>query len=218
MSTPSDVRSAPLDLSGFLLAHAGMRQEFGLLATVAAGPLDAERAALAEDQIAMVLHVLHHHHTGEDDTIWPLLRTRVPAAAADLDQLEADHGRIDPLLTAAGDTARPLPERAPVLAELHELLNAHLDREEATAVPLIRRHVTAAEWDALTERAIAETGKRNVPKVYGWYASAASDEQRAEALGTVPPLVRVLFRLFWWPAYQRRARRLYGAAAPAAVR
>src|SRR3954470_16180787 len=183
MSTPSTVRSgrSELDISGFLVAHAGMRQEFGLLARVAAGPLDPDRAALVEDQIAMVLEILHHHHTAEDDTLWPALVARVPAAAADLDALEADHARLDPLITAAGDTTRPLAERAPVLAELHELINAHLDREEATAVPLIRMHVTAAEWDALTERAVAETGRRNIPRVYGWYASAASAELRAEA-------------------------------------
>lgn len=219
MSTPPTTAGpAALDMSGFLIAHAGMRQEFGLLATVAAEPLDPDRAALVEDQIAMVLENLHHHHTTEDDTIWPTLLARVPAAAADLQVLEAEHARIDPLISAAGDTTRPLPERAPALAELHELINAHLDREEATAVPLIRAHITVAEWDAVTERAIAEAGRRKVPTIYGWYASAASDELRAEALATVPGIARVLFRLFWWPAYQRRARRLYGAGAPDSVR
>jgi hemerythrin HHE cation binding domain-containing protein len=206
-----------IDLSGFLIAHAGMRQEFGLLARVAARPLDPARAALAEDQLAMVLEVLHHHHTAEDDTIWPTLLARVPSAAGDLDALEAEHARLDPLIAAAGDTSRPLAERAPVLAELHELINAHLDREEATAVPLIRAHITAAEWAALTQRAIAETGRRKLPTVYGWYASAAPAALRAEAVATVPALVRVLLRLFWWPAYQRRARRLYGADAPASI-
>jgi hypothetical protein len=205
------------DLSGFLIAHAGMRQEFGLLATVAAEPLEPTRAALVEDQIATALRALHHHHTLEDDTIWPALLARVPAAAADLAELEAEHSRLDPLLAAAGDAARPLPERAPVLAELHELINAHLDREEASAVPLIRRVVTTAEWDAWEERVVADIGRRNAPKVYGWYASAASAELLAAALATVPPLVRVLFRVFWWPAYQRRARRLYGRHAPASV-
>jgi hypothetical protein len=206
-----------LDMSGFLIAHAGMRQEFGLLARAAAGPLDPTRAALVEDQVAMVLEVLHHHHTAEDDTLWPMLLARVPSAAPDLDALEADHARLDPLIAAAGDRTRPLAERAPVLAQLHELINAHLDREEATAVPLIRTHVTEAEWEALTQRAIAETGRRKVPTVYGWYASAASAELRAEAIATVPAIARVLLRLFWWPAYQRRARRLYGADAPASI-
>jgi hypothetical protein len=77
--------------------------------------------------------------------------------------------------------------------------------------------VPAAEWDAWEERAVADIGRRNAPKVYGWYASAASDELRAAAPATVPPLVRVLFRLFWWPAHQRRARRVYGRHAPATV-
>ena len=204
-------------MSGFLIAHAGMRQEFGLLARAAAQPLDPDRAALVEDQIAMVLEVLHHHHTAEDDTIWPMLVARVPSAAADLDALEADHAELDPLITAAGDTGRPLAERAPVLAELHERINAHLDREEATAVPLMRVWITPSEWEALTQRAIAETGRRRIPTVYSWYASTASDELRAEAVATVPGMVRVLLRLFWWPAYQRRARRLYGSDAPATI-
>jgi hypothetical protein len=215
--TTSTGTGTELDLSGFLIAHAGMRQEFGLLARAAAQPLDAERARLVEDHLAMVLDILHHHHTAEDDTIWPTLVARVPAAAADLAALEADHARLDPLIAAAGDPARPLPERAPVLAELHEQINAHLDREEATAVPLIRAHITAAEWDALGERAVAEVGRRRIPVVYGWFASAAPAELRAAALATVPGVARILFRLFWWPAYQRRARRLYGADAPRSV-
>ena len=202
------------DLTGFLLAHAAMRQEFGLLAEVATQPLDAKRAALFEDQVALVLDVLHHHHTAEDDTIWPALREREPAARAGLDELEADHEAIDPLISAAGDRDLPLAERAGVLRDLHERLNAHLDREEAHAVPLIRKHVTVAEWEALAKRAAKETG-RNIPKVYGWYASAVDGERVKEALRTVPPPVRVLFRLFWQPAYNRRARRLYGAPTPA---
>jgi iron-sulfur cluster repair protein YtfE (RIC family) len=208
--------TAQPDLTGFLLAHAAMRQEFGLLADVAAQPLDAERAALFEDQVAMVLDNLHHHHTAEDDTIWPWLRERQPAAREGLDELEADHDAIDPLIRAAGDRTVPPAERAATLRDLHERLNAHLDREEALAVPLIRQHVTVAEWEALAKRAAKETG-RNIPRVYGWYASAVDEERVTAALRTVPVPVRVLFRLFWRPAYNRRARRLYGANLPAGI-
>jgi hypothetical protein len=199
------------DLTGFLLAHAAMRQEFGLLAEVAAQPLDADRAALFEDQVEMVLYVLHHHHTAEDDTIWPALREREPAARAALDELEADHETLGPLINAAGDRRLPLAERAAILRDLHGRINAHLDREEAHAVPLIRTHITVAEWEALAKRAAKETGRR-IPKVYGWYASAVDEARVTEALQTVPPPIRVLFRLFWRPAYNRRARRLYGLA------
>ena len=130
-------------------------------------------------------------------------------------------GHTSPLLATAGDLGRPLTERADALASLHRLVNTHLDLEESVAVPLIREHVTLAEWDAVGERAAADMGRRRIPTIYGWYASAGTAEQVAEALTTVPAVARVLFRLFWWPAYRRRARRLYGVAptlgAPAAV-
>jgi hemerythrin HHE cation binding domain-containing protein len=179
--------------------------------------MDAKLAALFEDQIQLVLDVLHHHHTAEDDTIWPTLREREPAARAVLDDLEAQHDTIDPLIRAACDRSLPMAERAAVLRELHERINAHLDLEEECAVPLIRKHVTVAEWEALAKRAAKETG-RKIPKVYGWYASAVDDARVTEALRTVPMPIRVLFRLFWQPAYERRARRLYGATTmPAGV-
>src|SRR3954454_10601634 len=203
-------QSAPQpDLSGFLIAHAGMRQEFGLLAAAAHEPMDPERHQLWESQVALVLDVLHHHHTAEDDTLWPMLRARAPEAVPTLDRLEADHARIDPMLTGAADTTRPLAERADLLDGLHVLLNTHLDLEENIAVPLIREHVTIEEWEALGERAVRDMGRRRIPTIYGWYASAGSAEQVAAALASVPAVARVLFRLFWWPAYQRRARRLY---------
>ena len=199
-----------IDLSGFLIAHAGMRQEFGLLGATAREPLDADRRQLWESQVALVLDVLHHHHTAEDDTIWPMLRERAPESITTLDRLEADHARIDPMLAGAADTTRPLAERADLLDALHVLINTHLDLEERNAVPLMRRHITLAEWDALGERAVRDMGRRRIPTIYGWYASAGSAEQVAAALASVPAVARVLFRLFWWPAYQRRARRLYG--------
>jgi len=201
------------NLTGFLLAHSAMRQEFGMLAEVAGQPLDERRAALFEDQVAMVLEVLHHHHTAEDDTIWPALRKRHPTARAGLDELEADHDAIDPLIRAAGDRNLPLAGRAAVLRDLHERINLHLDREEAVAVPLISKHITVTEWDALGKRAVKETGRR-IPDVYGWYASAVDEPRVAEALRTVPVPIRILFRLAWQPAYRRRARRLYGSATP----
>jgi hypothetical protein len=213
----ASARTERPDLSGWLCGHAGMRQEFGLLATVASRSPGPEAARLVEDQIAMVLETLHHHHTGEDEMVWPILRERAPEAVAELDMLEAEHVRVDPLITNCGDTTLPLADRACLLAELHDLINAHLDHEERVAIPLIWRHVTVAEWEALGERATRETPRRRLPLVFGWLASAATPELREAALANVAPVPRTLFRLFWWPSYKRRARRMYGPFAPATV-
>ena len=209
--------TATPDLSGFLLAHRAMRQEFGLLAKAALQPFDLERRRLFEEQVEMVLYVLHHHHTAEDTELWPMLRERAPIARPDFDLLEAEHEQLDPLFAIVGDTTVPMAERAAALFDIHLLINAHLDREERVAVPLMRRHITVEEWEAQGRRVQKELGLRRIPRVFGWIASAGTDEQVAAALAEVPGPMRFVFRKVWQPAYARRVRALYGAAAPVSV-
>lgn len=204
---------SPTDLAGFLLAHAAMRAEYGRLAAACRRVRDAAHAQLIEDQIALTLDLLHHHHTVEDELVWPLLGERVPEARPALAALEAEHERIDPLIERARDTRIPLPERAVTLQELHEALKAHLDAEERDAVPLLQRHLSRSDWDRVEERAGGGTSRSRLPLIYGWFASVADHEQRALALRTVPLVVQWLFRLFWWPSYRRRYERLYGNSA-----
>ena len=53
-----------------------------------------------------MMHFLHLHHTGEDVGLWPLVRARNPSAGALLDQMDADHRRIAPAITALEEAAR----------------------------------------------------------------------------------------------------------------
>ena len=198
------------DLSGFLMGHAAMRREFGLLADVAQGAPDGPRARLAEDQLALVLAFVHAHHAGEDRDVWPLLRERAPGAARELDALEAEHEVLDPLMAAAGDTSRSLAARAADLRALHERLGEHLDHEERVVLPLLRERVGAAEWRALERRATRGLDVRRFPTVVGWLTSAADEDQLRAAARGGPVVLRLLLRLWWRPAYRRRARALYG--------
>jgi iron-sulfur cluster repair protein YtfE (RIC family) len=205
------------DLAGFLIAHAGMRIEYGRLAAVARTASDPEHMALVEDQVALVTELLHNHHTAEDEEVWPRLRARAPHAVPELDRLESEHEVLDPLIARAADRTTPLRDRADALAEMHTLVNAHLDREESVAVPLILEHFTRAEWDALVDRADQEMTRRRQPLIFGWLASCGTPEQRSAALATVPAVARLLFRWFWWPSYRRRYVALYGGTAPELV-
>lgn len=199
-----------LDLSGFLAAHAMFREEFGLLAAVANTPLDAARAAATEGHADLVLKLLHVHHTVEDDHMWPLLRERAPAAAADLDRLEAQHERLDALIAAATDRARSMAARAGVLTELHEALGEHLNDEERLAVPLLRRHLTPAEGAHAGEHAIAAMSGTERARMLGFVACRASGTDLALFRSELPALLRWLLRLWWAPAYARRLRLVYG--------
>ncbi|MEO3781763.1 hemerythrin domain-containing protein [Actinocorallia sp. B10E7] len=203
-------------LSGFMLMHAAFRTEFGRLAEACPRPRDAEHMDLLEEQLALVLEMLHAHHRHEDETLWRRLTGREPAAHEAMAELEAEHLALDPLMRAASDRTTPLPERAVVLARLHEVVNDHLDHEEQAAVPLMLRHLTPEDLESDKRTAMNDFGRRRVPVIFGWLASCANDEQVAATLADLPPVARLMFRLFWWPAYRRRFAALYGAGVPLA--
>lgn len=210
--TVSTRQSTP-DLSGFLMGHRGFRAEFGRLARAARHVRDDAHAALIDDQIDLVMHLLHHHHTGEDTSIWPRLVTRRPSAKPALARLEAQHEDMDPLFEAVTDRSRPVRSRADDLERLHAMLNTHLDEEEREAVPLIVEHFTAQEWQQDGAEVMASLDRRRLPVLFGWLASASTAEQRTAALHDIPVVPRVLFRLIWWPAYRKRFVDLYGRDA-----
>lgn len=212
---PTTVTQSPPNMAAFLLAHAGMRTEFGrLAAAVAAGAAEESRQQLIEDQIVLVAELVQHHHAAEDAVVWPLLGERAPGSVPELAALEADHRKLDPLMATVQDTSRPLRARVGELERLHDLLNAHLEREESVAVPLIRSAISAKEWAGIDERVQQALGRRRLPLLFGWLASAGTPAQVAAAVAAVPPLPRLMFKLFWWPSYQRRYRTMYALPAP----
>jgi len=202
-------------LTGFLLMHAGFRAEFGRLAEACRHPRDGAHEELLEEQLALVLEMLHAHHSHEDDVLWPTLVLRAPDAVGELDELEAEHAVLDPLIAVASDRTIPLARRADTLLRLHEVLNDHLDHEERTAVPLMLAHLTLDDIEADKRKAMEDFGRKRIPVIFGWLASSADSELLAATYADLPVVARLLFRLFWWPSYRRRFTRLYGAPAPA---
>ncbi len=202
------------DLTGFLMMHAGFRVEFGRLAEVCGHPRDDTHELLLEEQLTLVLDMLHAHHSHEDTVLWPKLASRAPSSAEALAELEAEHEELDRLVAAAADRRVPLVDRAYPLRELHEVINEHLDHEERIAVPLMLRHLTTDDIEADKRQATADFGRRRIPVIFGWLASSAEPDLLAASYADLPVVARLLFRLFWWPAYRRRFTELYGAPVP----
>ncbi|WP_405865328.1 MULTISPECIES: hemerythrin domain-containing protein [unclassified Streptomyces] len=153
-------------------------------------------------------HQLHIHHTAEDSNLWPQVRDRVAGRSRELavlDDMEAEHSRIDPLL-AAVDTA--LADRAPELPDLVRALRAtlddHLKHEEDSALPLMQEVLTAADWAAFTGRMREVQGLRGAAVFVPWIVDGAPPADRATFFGSMPPPVRVLNRLFWEGSYRRK--------------
>jgi iron-sulfur cluster repair protein YtfE (RIC family) len=217
LSLPSELligeASGP-DLMIFLLAHRAFRREFGRLAVAAAeapttGPRAAEVKAAIEAQIATMTRSLHNHHHGEDERIWPLLRERDPAGAVVLDALEAEHAEIDPLIKVVEDTSKSLSVRAVALEQLSVLINRHLDHEEESALPLIRRHYSADEWEADGKHHMKET-RADLPTFACIMFDHMTEQEIAEVIGAAPKLLGWLYKLSWRSKYAKRRELVYG--------
>jgi hemerythrin superfamily protein len=86
-------------------------------------------ASRCDETLAFFTRHLVPHFRAEEDLLFPFLRAHLPAAAALLDALVADHRRFEELrdvVAAAGDDAA----RGPALAAFADLLEAHVRREE----------------------------------------------------------------------------------------
>lgn len=208
------------DLSGILLAHRAMVTDIGRLADLTTAiaqrrtPCSAKRARSIARYVDLMCESIHHHHTMEDDVLWPVIESSA-AGLVDLTELTDDHATLDPRLdrlrasatafARSGDTelARPL---AAGLADLHRLLHAHIADEERELFPVIRRHVTTADWEAV-ETAARKTGRLSFdgPRVL----AVATDAERATIAGAVPAPLMMLLRYLVW-RHNRFARAVFG--------
>lgn len=195
-----------IDLTAMYASHDAFRRDLERLATA----VDERRADTAPVRAGWenFKHQLHIHHTAEDSDLWPRLRERAagrPRDLALLDEMEAEHARIDPLL-AAVDTA--LTERAPELPDLVRALTAtlddHLKHEEDSALPLIQDVLTPADWGAFTGRMREVQGLRGAAVFVPWIVDGIPPADRARFFASMPPPVRVLNRLFWEAGYRRK--------------
>ncbi len=153
----------PVDMTMMYVMHHAFRRDLAAFAAAAAAtPVEARSTwrALAErwDTFA---HALHHHHTGEDTGLWPLLLERVDGTGREtLEAMEAEHAEIDPILAACAAGFERLAShededaRAALAVRLvaaRESLGRHLRHEECDAIALIQQHLTNEEWHALDE-------------------------------------------------------------------
>ena len=110
----------------------------GLAALETQGPLFQLRA-----NCLGYCQLLHSHHGGEDDLLFPAVRRAAPHLDAAMDRLESDHREVATLLDEIEALADDL-ERVPARHALVEVLNRlsaelleHLAFEEATIGPVL---------------------------------------------------------------------------------
>jgi iron-sulfur cluster repair protein YtfE (RIC family) len=195
-----------IDLTVMYAAHDAFRRDLERLAEAAArGTADTPPVHAGWDNFRRQLHI---HHTAEDSDLWPRVERAVadrPQDIALLAEMEAEHARLDPLLTAVDQALHQGSADIDGLVDaLATALGDHLEHEEKSALPLIQEVLTPADWGAFTGRMRETQGLRGAAVFVPWIVDGIPPADRAAFLGALPPPVRVLNRLFWEAGYRKR--------------
>jgi iron-sulfur cluster repair protein YtfE (RIC family) len=214
------------DVQEMVIVHRMFRREYRLASVlvrgVAAG--DRTRAAVVAAHLSELTAMLHHHHQGEDDLVWPRLHARTPISSELVHRMESQHGQVGGLLGQLDEllpawAAEPgLGQReslAETLDALASALEAHLDEEEREILPLVEQHLTAAEWNELGERAVAAIPKARMLVLLGYILEGTSPSERQTMLGVLPPPVRLIYKAVGQRKHVKERNRIRAGSLPA---
>ncbi|MBA2552172.1 MAG: hemerythrin domain-containing protein [Geodermatophilaceae bacterium] len=154
---------------------------------------------------------LQRHHEGEDRDLWPLVRTYLPARDQEnalLTEMEREHDRIDPLITAVDTALRNSDPGwlAEATVAFREELLAHLQHEERDAVPLMDSVLSPQDWKAFSRAQRKATGFRGAKEFFPYILDQADPERAARISKRLPPPLRILVGRVWQPRYAETAR------------
>jgi iron-sulfur cluster repair protein YtfE (RIC family) len=202
----ADRAAEAIDFTMMYATHDAFRRDLGrLTAASAAGTADAPgvRAGWENFKAQLLLH-----HSVEDSDLWPRVRRAAagrPSSLALLDEMEAEHARIDPLLAAVDAAlANPAGNLAAHVAALTSALGRHLKHEEDAALPLIQAVCTSADWRAFTGEMRRRQGLKGAAIYVPWILDGAAPAGRQRFLAALPAPVRVINRLVLEPRFRQR--------------
>jgi len=215
-----------VDVRDMIVVHTALLREFRLApaAVQRVATRDRPQARRVDRHLGLLCTLMHHHHAGEDDLLWPILGPRL--SQRDLAMLavaEAQHAGIEQALEEvvasrklwAADLS-PLRRAGLIdaLATLHRLLTEHLEFEERNLLPLAAVHLDKAEWLAIGAAGAAGVPKSALLLVFGMFAYEGDPEVLTDMLHAAPSPARLLVPSLAPRVYARHAAQIYGTRRP----
>jgi len=182
--------------------HAAVRRDLDRLAAALDSAPDGDRSRAQDLRRAYGnLHAeLVYHHEGEDRLVFPVL-VRLGVDQALVDEMDAEHHAMAEALTStaaaldtyatSGSAADAAAARASV-EQTRQVVDRHLDHEEAELEPLMLPHLESPEWKQtekqLRKRPLGESGR-----FFAWLTDGMDPASQSHLKATVPaPVVFVL--------------------------
>lgn len=204
-----------------VIVHRVFRKELGMLPALVAATADGDRrrARTLGRHYRFVTEVLHHHHTYEDDHLWPVLLERCPMDAELINRMEAQHARVAELIEGLPGIwaefeqgAEPAGRERLVetLAALSAALDEHLHDEEVFLLPIMEDHLTVPEWKAFGTHAAKTMDKRKGLFWIGLMFEDITDDEYARFWAGLPFYVRMGYRIAGPTSYANGVARVRG--------
>jgi len=177
------------------LRHA-LRDAPGQLGTV--NEADKDRASRLADYLGEVLWLLHAHHAGEDELLYPLLEQRAPEHNELFARMAAQHASVSESQETASTSlerfglSASLDDRraaADACASLLAVVDEHLTNEENDVLPIAAHVLSAPEWGALPGHALSHYQGERLWLPFGLVLEAMPEEMRNNLLAHLPPPV-----------------------------
>ncbi len=160
------------------LIHESFRRDLGRLHNTVTEPgVDQARARELSAHWDFVAEQLHHHHTVEDASLWPLVRPKLAGQddqLAILDKMEAQHHELEPKCDAITEgfsrfVAGPTPAGGADLADrikaANDVLDAHLSDEEVECFPVIDQALSEEEFASFGKATAKAIGMKGSAKI-----------------------------------------------------
>jgi hypothetical protein len=209
----SDFPNAVLtDTSDMPALHAVFRKSLGAAPGLIGGTPadDIGRSAIVGTYYDNVLRLLHAHHGGEDELVWPKLLERCPDEAEMVSEIAGQHEVVGKLMDvtmtqlqqwSGSASERDAATLIGLMGQLNDNLITHLDAEEEFVLPLCARYITPGEWAELPQHGMKHFDGDKPWLIMGLIFDNMPDGARDYVLANLPPPVGQMWVNFGSTAY-----------------
>lgn len=197
----------------------------GLARSVADG--DTARSAFVGNSMATFDKLLHLHHEGEDEIMYPRLSERAPACALHVAQMLAHHREVGRLLKdlapirdewAVTADARLGEDLAKRYQHLDEVLQVHLRREVTEVTPAVDKVLTPDEVQEMADHSVGGFETRVVLANLGLVLASNPPEEQHALFQNLPLMIRLIYRVVGRRLYEKQYSTLFpGRPIPATL-